>query len=434
MTKTLRHPGVAAPGSGRERLLAAMVRAVAQHGYVGASVSRVVELAGTSRAVFYEHFSNREDCFLAAQQEAAERALRCLGAEGTPRVRPAAALEDVLVRAAENPASSQVLLVETAGASPAARVQHEAFIGRVEGVIDRALDSRSAPQLTTSSLLDGVAGVIAIRLLQDEGDTLPGLARDLLAWGRAYAMPAGEDRLSREEWNLLGRSLTPAEPGREADMSLLPRGRSALDSAAGAASRRRRIVVATAQAAARKGFASLTVADIVAAARVPRSAFYSQFPGKQGAFLAVQEDVLREAMAATAARFALGSSWPERLWNGLEGLLYYLAERPDLAFAGFVEVQSAGTAAILRSHQNCLAFTLFLEQGFRQRQRPEPRQRVCSEAIAFAIQGIVRRALLCDGAGGLPELLPQCSHLALAPFIGARQSLEFVTEKARAVD
>jgi AcrR family transcriptional regulator len=409
-----------------------MVVTVARHGYAGATVSRVVEQAGASRATFYAHFSNREDCFLAAQSAAAERALRCIGADGSAAVRLSSTLEDVLVRAAENPAATRLLLVETPGATPAARGQFDHALHRVEGVIDASFGPGPVPQLSTSALLDGVAGVIAARLLSDRAATLPRLTSDLLRWGGAYAVPARAERLSHSQWTALGHALPPAEPSHEPELTLLPRGRSALDADAGAATRRRRVVTATAQAVARKGFAALTVADIVATARVPRSAFYSQFSGKEGAFLAVQEELLREAMAAAAARYAAGAAWPQRVWNGLEGLLYYIAERPDLARAGIVEVQSAGTPALRRCLETCLAFTLFLEEGFRRRPRFQGKPGVVSEAIAFAIQGVMRRTILKHGSGRLPEQLPLCSHIALAPFLGPDRSLEFVTKRARA--
>ena len=409
-----------------------MVRTVARHGYAGASVSRVVAEAKVSRAAFYEHFANREECFLAAQADSVERALRCIGAVAGPKARLAAALEEVLIRAAENPAAAYLLLVETPGATRRAREHSELFLAAIEAVVDKRLGPSPTPQLPTSVLLDGAAGVIASRLMRGEADLLPGLTEDLQRWGGSYVVPNPGERLTQDEWRALGSSLRPAEPDREADLELLPRGRTALDSDAVGASRRRRIVVATAQAMARKGFAALTVADIVAAARVTRSAFYVQFSSKEAAFMAVQEEVLREAMAAAAASFAVGEEWPDRVWNGLEALLYYVAERPDLAQTGIVEVSSAGAAAIRRSHEACLAFTLFLEEGYRLH-RPSNGNLVESEAVAFAIQGVMRRALLDYGAVRLPELLPLCCHVALAPFIGPGPSLDYVSERVRAV-
>src|SRR5919197_4804648 len=51
--------------SQRGRLLEAMAQAVAQHGYGATTVAHVVALAGVSRKTFYEHFRDKEDCFLA---------------------------------------------------------------------------------------------------------------------------------------------------------------------------------------------------------------------------------------------------------------------------------------------------------------------------------------------------------------------------------
>src|SRR3954463_3168983 len=52
--------------SQRERLLVAMADAVAEKGYAHAAVADVIERAGVSRRTFYEHYANKEECFLAA--------------------------------------------------------------------------------------------------------------------------------------------------------------------------------------------------------------------------------------------------------------------------------------------------------------------------------------------------------------------------------
>jgi AcrR family transcriptional regulator len=48
----------------RERLLAAMARAIEQRGYRDTSVADVVRIARTSRRTFYEHFDDRDACFI----------------------------------------------------------------------------------------------------------------------------------------------------------------------------------------------------------------------------------------------------------------------------------------------------------------------------------------------------------------------------------
>src|SRR3954470_13494836 len=50
----------------RERLFAALVAIVAEKGYEGTRVADLLELSGVSRSAFYEHFSDKEACLLAA--------------------------------------------------------------------------------------------------------------------------------------------------------------------------------------------------------------------------------------------------------------------------------------------------------------------------------------------------------------------------------
>ncbi len=61
-----RLPGDLVRAIQRERLLVGMLRAVSELGYRVTNVQDVIERAGVSRPTFYEHFSNKDDCFLAA--------------------------------------------------------------------------------------------------------------------------------------------------------------------------------------------------------------------------------------------------------------------------------------------------------------------------------------------------------------------------------
>jgi AcrR family transcriptional regulator len=59
-------PASAVRAAQRERLLAAVVAAVSEAGFSGITVAEVVRRAKVSRAAFYAHFVDKEDCFLAA--------------------------------------------------------------------------------------------------------------------------------------------------------------------------------------------------------------------------------------------------------------------------------------------------------------------------------------------------------------------------------
>jgi AcrR family transcriptional regulator len=109
----------------RERMLRAVIAAVAEQGYQGLAVDDIVNRSGVSRSTFYEHFENKEDCFLAAHDQllaqligAFESAYR--SGEG-PVARLLRGTGALLERLAAEPEVARVALVEVAGASPLAR-------------------------------------------------------------------------------------------------------------------------------------------------------------------------------------------------------------------------------------------------------------------------------------------------------------------------
>ena len=55
------------------RLFNAMAEALAEHGYSCVTVAHVIERAGVSRRTFYEYFESKEDCILAAYDDAERR-------------------------------------------------------------------------------------------------------------------------------------------------------------------------------------------------------------------------------------------------------------------------------------------------------------------------------------------------------------------------
>jgi AcrR family transcriptional regulator len=209
---------------------------------------------------------------------------------------------------------------------------------------------------------------------------------------------------------------------------LLPRGRSALPPDAVADARQLRILEATIRQVGAVGYGRLTVAAIVTDARVPRASFYTYFSGKQEAFLAAQRVTLGESIATAAAEYVTGSSWPERVWLGLAALLGYIADHPAQASLGFVEVHAAGEAAVLQHEEMLTAYTLFLADGYRQSSRAAKLPPLCSQAVARAIEAVVRSYVGGRRSADLREALPQCAYLALAPFIGPVAALEWVRE------
>ena len=67
-----RLPPPAVRASQRERLLRSVIAAVSESGYPAVTVADIVRRARVSRAAFYAHFADKEDCFLAATAEGRE--------------------------------------------------------------------------------------------------------------------------------------------------------------------------------------------------------------------------------------------------------------------------------------------------------------------------------------------------------------------------
>jgi AcrR family transcriptional regulator len=59
-------PADAVRAAQRERLIRAIIAASAEHGYLRVTVADVVQRAKVSRAAFYAHFTDKDDCLLAA--------------------------------------------------------------------------------------------------------------------------------------------------------------------------------------------------------------------------------------------------------------------------------------------------------------------------------------------------------------------------------
>jgi AcrR family transcriptional regulator len=108
----------------RARILSGMFDVVCERGAGDVTVAHVVERSGVSRRTFYEQFDDREECFLAAFEQAvayaSERVLPPYEIEGRWHERVRAALIALLGFLDDEPAIARLLIVESlaGGAKP----------------------------------------------------------------------------------------------------------------------------------------------------------------------------------------------------------------------------------------------------------------------------------------------------------------------------
>src|SRR6476469_270148 len=108
----------------RGRLFAAAAAVFARVGFADATAEAIAREAGMSKATFYEHFNNKEDCIIALFDAAIDVILGAMREAGDrsrdaePAVRVRASAEAFLAALREFPNEAQTLLVEIVGAGP----------------------------------------------------------------------------------------------------------------------------------------------------------------------------------------------------------------------------------------------------------------------------------------------------------------------------
>ncbi len=190
------HPGADGPPREhvteiqRVRLLAAMAEVAAERGAGQASVAHVVARAGVSRRTFYDLFEDREDCFLAAFDEAlAQAALTMLPAYEAParwRERIRAALFALLVFCEEQPALARLCVVEALAAGPRPLERRAEIFDLLvcaveEGRAERPARVPEPPPLAGEGVTGAVLSVIHRRLVAGDREALTSLLGELMS-------------------------------------------------------------------------------------------------------------------------------------------------------------------------------------------------------------------------------------------------------------
>jgi AcrR family transcriptional regulator len=162
----------------RERLIAAMVKAAAELGYRQATVQDVIDRAGVSRPTFYEHFANKEDCFLAAFDTTAERLQERIdaaadrgGANWRDRLR--FSLEALLSFVSQEPDAARSLIVEARAASEEALLRRDRLLDYFSGCVDTLVrehlpESTNHSEVTAAGVVGGVEALLYARLNKGE--------------------------------------------------------------------------------------------------------------------------------------------------------------------------------------------------------------------------------------------------------------------------
>jgi AcrR family transcriptional regulator len=173
----------------RSRMLAAAVEAVDEVGYARMTVAQVISRARVSRKTFYDVFADREDCFLAAFEQAVTQAeslaREAYERESNWRDGVRSALAKLLIFMDAEPGLAKLVVVEALAAGDRVLERRAQALDELAGVVDQGRfltnATREPPEVTAEGIVGGVFAVIHTRLLEGGKEPLTDLLGSLMS-------------------------------------------------------------------------------------------------------------------------------------------------------------------------------------------------------------------------------------------------------------
>jgi AcrR family transcriptional regulator len=204
-------------------MLTAAVDAIEEVGYAHMTVAQVISRARVSRKTFYDVFTDREDCFLAAFEQAVEQGhghvKEAYGQETNWREAVRAALAMLLALMDEEPGLAKLCVVEAQAAGAKVLERRAQVFAELARALDRGREAPGAtgepPEVTAEGLVGAVFTVIHTRVLEQDERHLLGLLGPLMSM---IVLPYLGSRAAARELKLAPPS-TAGRPGRRAPRS-----------------------------------------------------------------------------------------------------------------------------------------------------------------------------------------------------------------------
>lgn len=172
----------------RERIVTALVDTVAERGYHATTVGDITKAAAVSRRTFYEHFADKEACFLAAYElitehiRASMRAAAETFEEWPERVR--AALAALLGFLSAEPELARLCMIEPVAAGGEIAALHQTTLRDFAEILKAGRpqrgEERPLPAATEEALVGGIVTLIVREISAGRTAELSKLLSDLI--------------------------------------------------------------------------------------------------------------------------------------------------------------------------------------------------------------------------------------------------------------
>jgi AcrR family transcriptional regulator len=214
------------------------------------------------------------------------------------------------------------------------------------------------------------------------------------------------------------------------ELGPLPAGRHGYSREQVAHHQRERLIAGLAAAVAEKGYAAVTLTDIVKEAKVSRRVFYANFESKEQCFLAAFEVVVGHLRELVAEAVEPVDGWPQQAIAATRATLEFLAAEPDLARLCLVESRAAGPAVTARLNEAVGEMAPLLRQGRAERPEAERLPDSTEDSTIGSLVSLAQRKVAAGEAAQLEELLPDCAELVLLPYLGPSEAARLAHQAA----
>jgi AcrR family transcriptional regulator len=171
----------------RARLMNALVEVCCEEGPDAATVVRIAARAGFSRRTFYDLFSDRHACFLAALEDAVGRAREAAKPAYTARQGWSDKLRSGLWGLFEfleaRPQLAEFCFAPVDVGGPLALRYRAMVLSELVDLVEdgRAVARRPPPPLMAEALVRGAVGIVHRRIVEEADEPLTGLVNELMA-------------------------------------------------------------------------------------------------------------------------------------------------------------------------------------------------------------------------------------------------------------
>lgn len=214
------------------------------------------------------------------------------------------------------------------------------------------------------------------------------------------------------------------------ELGPLPAGRHGFSREQVAHHQRERLIAGLAEAVAEKGYAAVTLTDIVKGAKVSRRVFYANFESKEQCFLAAFEVVLDHLHELVAEAVEGVAGWPQQAIVATRAVLAFLASEPDLARLCLVESRGAGPAVAARFNEAVGEMAPLLRRGRAERPEGERLPDSTEDSTVGSIVSLAFRKVAAGEAEQLEDLLSDCVELVLLPYLGPAEAARLARQAA----